>query len=381
MRALLEWCESEQGWTLETLERLVRCESPSTDKAALDGCATLVERLCRAAGGRVTRLPRPDAGDHLLVEFGCGQRQLLLLAHYDTVWPVGQIARMPVRLQDGRLFGPGVYDMKAGLVMGLLAMRALQEVGPPPSHRLVFLITSDEEIGSGTSRSAIEEEARRSDAALVLEPALADGRLKTSRKGVGVFTLRAHGISAHAGVDPGRGASAIHEIARQIVAISALQDPERGVSVNAGIVGGGSRSNVIAAEAWAEIDVRIPTREDAARVEAFLRGRTPELPGTRVEVSGGINRPPMERTAAVVALFEQARAVAADLGLAVGEGGTGGASDGNFTGALGVPTLDGLGALGDGAHALHEHVVVDALAPRTALLAGLIRRIGERSVP
>jgi glutamate carboxypeptidase len=373
MRDLLDFCDARRDWLRDTITTLARHESPSTDKAALDACAGVIDSLCRVAGGRVTRLPRQDAGDHLLVEFGCGERQLLLLAHYDTVWPVGQLARMPVEVRDGRLFGPGVYDMKAGLVMGLLALQACGETGPAPAHRLVFLITSDEEVGSHTSRAAIEEEARRSEAVFVLEPALADGRVKTSRKGVGVFTLRARGISAHAGVDPGKGASAIHELARQVTAIAALADPARGVSVNVGLIAGGTRSNVIAEEAWAEVDVRVPTREDAVRVETALRGRAAELPGTYLEVTGGINRPPMERTPAVIALFERARDLAARLGFVLGEGGTGGASDGNFTGALGVPTLDGLGALGDGAHALHEHVVLDELPRRAALLAGLLR--------
>lgn len=375
MHPLLARCTAHIDWMVDTTIALARHESPSTDKAALDACADYVQALSAEAGGRVSRLPCVTAGDHVRSEFGAGTEQVLVLGHYDTVWPLGQVARMPVERRDGRLFGPGVYDMKGGLVIGLTAVRAALEAEAMRSSRVVFLITSDEEVGSHESRAAIIEEARRSKAVFVLEPPTADGRVKTSRKGVGVFTIRTHGISAHAGVDPGKGASAIHEMARQIVALSALQDPARGVSVNVGVVSGGTRSNVIAEEAWAEVDVRVPTRLDAETVEHFMRGRHAELPGTRLEITGGINRYPMERTPGVVALFEQAQAVAADLGLPIAEGSTGGASDGNFTGALGIPTLDGLGAFGDGAHALHEHIVIDELPRRAALLAGLLQRV------
>jgi glutamate carboxypeptidase len=375
MHPLLEFCESQREWLVDETRALARCESPSTDKAALDRCADHLAALARSSGGRVTRLPRAFAGDHVLVEFGAGDRQILLLGHFDTVWPVGQLERMRLEVRGGRLFGPGVYDMKAGLVIGLLAIRALLERRLPLAHRVTFLMTSDEETGSHASREAIVEQARKSDAVFVLEPAMADGRVKTSRKGVGVFTVRAQGVPAHAGVDPTRGASAIHELARQVVAITDLQDLSRGVTVNVGVIEGGTRSNVIAEHAWAEVDVRIPTREDAERVDVFMRSRTPQLRGTAVEVTGGINRPPFERTPGVVALFEQAREVAASLGFDLGEGSTGGASDANFTGALGIPTLDGLGAVGDGAHALDEHVVIDDLPSRAALLAGLLLRV------
>jgi glutamate carboxypeptidase len=301
----------------------------------------------------------------------------LLIGHYDTVWPVGQLERMPMVVEQGKLFGPGVYDMKAGLIIGILALRALLEQGPGAAHRIVLLITSDEEVGSQESRAAIIDQARKSDAVFVLEPATVDGRVKTRRKGVGVYTMRVRGVSAHAGVEPARGASAIHELARQIVALSELRDPERGVAVNVGLIEGGTRSNVIAEHAWAEIDVRVPTQADAVRVEAFMRARRAGLSGTSLEVTGGINRFPMERTPAVVGLYERARAVAAALGFELGEGGTGGASDGNFTAALGIPTLDGLGAVGDGAHALDEHVVIEELPRRAAMLAGLLSNMQD----
>lgn len=376
MRDLLSFCEAQREWLTETLETLVRLESPSTDKPALDRCGhELVTRLS-AIGGRVETLSQVRAGDHVRAEFGHGDRQVLLLGHFDTVWPVGQLRRMPLRHEHGCVFGPGTFDMKAGLAIGVLAIRALDETGPT-ACRTVMLLTTDEEIGSVTSRDAIEEEARRSQAVLVLEPSLPGGAVKTSRKGCGEFDLRVRGISAHAGVEPGKGVSAIHELARQILALESLQDLDRGISVNVGVVSGGTRTNVIAEDARARVDVRVPTLEDAAKVEAAVRGLTPRLAGASLEIAGGVGRPPLERTPGVARLYEMARGVARDLGRDLGEGSTGGGSDGNFTAALGVPTLDGLGAVGDGAHALHEHVVLDELPWRAALVAGLIRRIAQ----
>jgi glutamate carboxypeptidase len=372
MSARLAFCESRREWILELTARLARLESPTTDKAAADRCGAEIAAIAEGLGGRVARLRRAEVADHLRAEFGGGERQLLLLGHFDTVWPVGQLARMPVALQGDRLHGPGVYDMKAGIALGLLAIEAALAIDPPRDRRLVLLLTSDEETGSATSREVIEAEARRSEAVFVLEPALAGGGVKTRRKGVGVFELVVHGVAAHAGVDPGRGSSAIHELARQIVALSALPEFDRGISVNVGRVSGGTRSNVVAERAEAEIDVRVDTMADAERVERVFRSLKAVTPGTRVEVSGGINRPPMERTPGVAALYEAAREIAAGMGFALAEGGTGGASDGNFTAALGVPTLDGLGAVGDGAHALHEHVIVGELPRRAALLAELL---------
>lgn len=377
MPDLLSFCGSQREWLVETLETLVRLESPSTDKPAIDRCGReLVSRLS-AIGGRVETLSQDRAGDHVRAEFGQGDHQVLLLGHFDTVWPVGQLRRMPIRRENGCFFGPGTFDMKAGLAIGMLAIRALNETGHQSSCRSVMLLTTDEEIGSVTSRDAIEEEARRSLAVLVLEPSLPGGAVKTSRKGCGEFDVRVRGIAAHAGIEPGKGVSAIHELARQIIALESLQDLERGVSINVGVISGGTRVNVIAEDARARVDVRVPTMEDAARIEAAVRALTPQLMGSSLEVAGGVGRPPLERTAGVARLYEEARGVARDLGRDLGEGGTGGGSDGNFTAALGVPTLDGLGAVGDGAHALHEHVVLDELPWRAALVAGLIRRIAE----
>lgn len=378
MQNLVTFCRREQPWLLEIIDTLVRLESPSTDKAAVDRCGAELERRLAAIGGRVQRLARETAGDHLLAEFGCGTSQVLLLGHFDTVWPVGQIARMPVTIDGGRLRGPGVFDMKAGIGIGMLAVRALQETDLRSPHRLVMLWTTDEEIGSASSRRAIEDEARRSTAVLVLEPALPGGAVKTSRKGCGEFRVEVRGIAAHAGIDPGRGASAIHELARQIAVIETLQDLPAGVSVNVGRISGGGRVNVVAEYASAEVDARAPTKDAADRLVAAMKALTPKTPGTTVTVVGGFGRPPLERSAHVVELYAVARSVAAEMGHELAEGGTGGGSDGNFTAALGVPTLDGLGAVGDGAHAIDEHVDVDALAWRAALVAGLIVRLGAR---
>jgi len=377
MTPLLAFCESQRDWLLETIEALVRLESPTTDKAAVDRCGRSLAARLVDIGARVTRVESAVAGDHLLAEIGAGDRQVLLLGHFDTVWPVGQLERMPLKREAGRLYGPGTFDMKAGLAIGLLAARALIESGGGLRARLVMLWTTDEEVGSQTSRAVIEDRAQRSEAVLVLEPSLPGGAVKTSRKGCGQFELDVRGVSAHAGIEPGKGASAVHELAHQIVAIERLQDLARGVSVNATVVAGGSRANVIPDRATATVDVRVPTMADAARIEAAFRGLTPRLRGTSVDVAGGLNRPPLERSPGVAWLYELARGVARELGRDLEEGGTGGGSDGNFTGALGVPTLDGLGAIGEGAHALHEHVEMASLPWKAALVAGLITRVLE----
>jgi glutamate carboxypeptidase len=377
---LLRRSREEEAWLLDTIEALVRLESPSTDKAAVDRCGSELARRIELMGARVARLPQASVGDHVRAEFAAaeGSPQVLLLGHFDTVWDVGQIARMPYEVREGRLHGPGIFDMKAGLAVTLQAVRLLRTAAPPPPlPRIVMLWTTDEEVGSGTSRRVIEEEARRSAAVLVLEPSLPGGAVKTSRKGCGDFELTVRGIGAHAGIEPGKGANAIHELAHQIVALAALQDLERGVSVNVDVVSGGTRTNVIPDEARAWIDVRVPSMEDAGRVEQSIRRLAPRLRGTRLEVTGGFGRPPLERGPHVTGLYELARGVAAQLGADLQEGGTGGGSDGNFTAALGVPTLDGLGPQGDGAHALHEHVRLDDLSWRAAFLAALLARLGE----
>lgn len=379
---LLAWCESRREWVVDTTLALARLESPTGDKAAADGCGRELQRRMEALGGTVARLARTEAGDHLRAEFGAGESQVLLLGHFDTVWPVGQLARMPLEFRDGRLFGPGVFDMKAGIAVGLLAVRALLEVSPP-AGRIVTLWTSDEERRSRTSRALIEEEARRSRAAFVLEPGLPGGGVKTARKGCAEFSLVVRGVAAHAGVEPDKGASAVHEMAAQIVDLQRLRDLVPDVSLNVGTVSGGTLPNVVAEEARAVIDARVTSAADMDRVVEFVRNRTSAVPGTRIEVTGGFDRPPLERTAAVARLYEKARAIAGRLGRDLPEGATGGGSDGNFTAAVGTPTLDGLGAVGAGPHALHEHVEVDSLPWRAALLAALVADVlrGEAEEP
>ena len=383
LQAIRAFCLSQRDWLVETIEALVRLESPSDDKAAVDRCGAALAARLEAMGGRVTRLPQRDRGDHLRAEFRTLEPsnprtlepQILLLGHFDTVWPVGTLERMPLRNVDGRLHGPVVFDMKAGIGIAMLAARALVETDQLRDRGIVMLWTTDEEVGSGTSRAIVEDEARRSGAVLVLEPSLPGGAVKTSRKGCGEYELIVRGVAAHAGVDPSKGASAIHELARQILRIEQLHDLERGVSVNVGRVSGGTRTNVIAEEARAVVDVRAATADDARRVDAAFRQLTPVDARTTLTITGGIDRPPLERSAGVVRLYQYAQAVAAELGFSLSEGSTGGGSDGNFTAAVGVSTLDGLGAVGDGAHALHEHVEVGPLADRAALVAGFIASV------
>lgn len=374
----VEYCLANHDWLLEFIEALVAIESPSDDPAAVNRCGAELAARLEAVGGSVTRVPSSTAGDHLRVGFGSGEKQILLLGHFDTVWPIGQLARMPLKREGGRLYGPGVFDMKAGIGLATLATRALLDRGVPAA-RIVMLWTTDEEIGSLTSRALIEAEASKSDAVLVFEPSLPGGALKTSRKGVGQFEMIARGVSAHAGLDPGKGVNAIRELARQIVAIDDLQDPENGVTVTVGIVSGGTRANVIPAEARATIDARANTRADAERVQRAMRALKPQISGAQIEVTGGFARPPLERTADVVKIFELAKSVAAEIGVTLEEGSAGGGSDGNFTAALGIPTLDGFGAIGDGAHAIHEHVEIDALVPRAATIAGVLHSLSRRS--
>ncbi|MGE3888218.1 MAG: M20 family metallopeptidase [Vicinamibacterales bacterium] len=374
-RRLLEYTRTHTPWMLELIETLVAIESPTDDKAAVDRCGQALADWLGAMGAPVTRIAAASAGDHLVARFGPGPRQVLILGHFDTVWPVGQLARMPIRRADGRLYGPGVLDMKAGIALGMLATKALLELAPPGDARITMLWTTDEEEGSETSRALIESEAARSEAVLVLEPALAGGALKTSRKGIGQYELVARGVAAHAGVDPRKGVSAIREIARQVLALDAIRDIDRGRLVNVGLVSGGSRPNVVPDLARATVDVRASTLADADYLDRTFRGLKAQEPGASLEVSGGFNRPPMERSEGVARLFGIAREVAAEMGVDLAEGGTGGGSDGNFTAALGIPTLDGLGAIGDGAHALHEHVELEPLPMRAALIAGVLRRV------
>ncbi len=360
------------------LTRLVEMESPTDNKSALDRLGEHLAARLQHLGAQVEVLPQAQAGDHLRARWGGsdaeGNGGLLLLCHMDTVWDMGTLAERPVAIRDGRLFGPGAFDMKGGIVIALWAIRVLRGLNIMPKRRITLLLTSDEETGSKTSRPIVEMEALQHDAVLVLEPAQPpDAALKTWRKGVGMYQVRATGVSAHAGAAHDQGVNAIEELAHQVVAIQALTDYNAGTTVNVGVVSGGTRSNVVPESAWARVDVRVMNEAEADRLDESLRSLQPHLKGARVEVTGGINRPPMVRTAAGVSLFQKAAEIAAELGFSVTETGTGGGSDGNFTAALGVPTLDGLGVVGDGGHAQHENVVISSLPERAALLAGLLR--------
>ena len=375
-QGFLEDLRLQQQKMLRLLGRFVRAESPSFDKAAVDRFGRIVAAEWRNRGARVRFLRQRRRGDHIRTELWLGRGrpagQILILGHLDTVYDLGTLARMPFRVSRGRAYGPGSYDMKSGLVIALFAAGALRTMRVRPSKRLVFLWTSDEEIGSESSRAVIEKEARRSDAVLVLEPASGpDGRLKTARKGVGEIELIVTGRAAHAGVNPQDGVNAVHELALQIARVARFNQPRRGVTVNADVVEGGTRTNVIAERARAVVDIRATRASDMRALETKFRRLRPHLPGARLEVRGGFNRPPMER-AASVALFRRAQALAITMGLKLEESFTGGGSDGNFTAALGVPTLDGLGGVGEGAHSLHENVVIRALPQRAALLAALL---------
>ncbi|MGB9244750.1 MAG: M20 family metallopeptidase [Candidatus Acidiferrales bacterium] len=377
MRDLLREARGREGAMVRLLGRFVRCESPSGDKAAVDRFGAMGASEWRRRGAAVRILRQRLRGNHLRIDWpratGRSDGQILVLGHLDTVYPIGTLAKMPFRVAGGKAWGPGTFDMKGGLVMALAAVDALRAVGARPRKRVVFLWTSDEEIGSETSRRAIESEARRSDAVLVLEPALGrEGRLKTERKGVGGAEIIVTGRAAHAGIEPEKGMNAVHEIALQIARLMKMNDRARGITVQATVVEGGTAANVVPERARAVVDIRFARAADARRIERELRGLRPILRGARVEVRVGGMRPPLERSAGVRELFGVARGLMGEMGLSLGEAATGGGSDGNFTGALGVPTLDGLGAVGDGAHSLREYVVVREMGVRAALIAGLL---------
>lgn len=375
-KQLLRILKSRPAEMLATLERLVCVESPSLEKAAADRCCKVLETEWRKRGARVERLAQKERGDHLRVSWWPRKTppsgQLLVLGHYDTVYSRGTLQQMPFRIAAGRAYGPGTFDMKAGLVQALFAFDALRMAKVPLRRRLVFLWNSDEEIGSESSRKLIETEARRSEAVFVLEPAYGPkGLLKTARKGVGEAELVVYGRASHAGLAPEEGVNAIHELARQLLRVQEWNDPRTGVTINADIVEGGTRVNVIAERARAVLDLRALRIADMRRLERRLHGLRATLPAARLEVRGGFNRAPLERKRSA-ALFAKAKALASQMGWALGECTAGGGSDGNLTGALGVATLDGLGAVGDGAHSEHEHVVIKAMPERAALLASLL---------
>lgn len=374
MRGLLAGARRKEAALVELIRRLVRVESPSDDKAAVDACGAVAVARARELGGRVKLHRQRGFGDVVEARFGPRAKtapdRVLVLGHLDTVWPMGTIKMMPCRVGDGRLWGPGTLDMKAGVAMALTAIEMLAETNLM-AREIVLLLNGDEEVGSPVSRPITERIAAECSAVYVLEPAQGLA-YKTARKGTGNWRIDVTGVAAHAGVDFEKGASAIRELARVVEAVSGWTDLKRGLTVSVGTVGGGSKTNVIPAEAWAEVDVRIAHKGDGARMEKKFAGLKAADKRCALTVTGGINRPPMERTRGTVRLYEKARALAAELGFALDEAATGGASDGNFTSALGIATLDGMGAVGEGAHARHESVVLEHLAPRMALLAGML---------
>ncbi len=375
MDAILPYAQSKQSEIIAFLRELVECESPSDDPAAVNRFADLfAARVSDIA--KVTTFERGLLGRHLRCEFelrGDQNGQILALGHSDTVWPLGTLKSMPFRQAEGRLWGPGVLDMKAGLAFFVYAMRALRDLDIPVRDRVILQVNADEEVGSEGSRELTEEAARKSRFVLVLEPGTGlEGKLKTARKGVGDYTVLVHGRASHAGVDFTSGASAILELSRQIERIAGFTNLDLGITVNPGVIAGGTRTNVVAAEARVEVDIRIARMDDAKHLEEIFRQLEPVDKRCTIEVTGGLNRPPMERTPAIRDLFRTAARLAEELGVTLEESSTGGGSDGNFTAALGIPTLDGLGGVGEGIHASNESILLDRIADRTALLAKLV---------
>lgn len=378
MMTLMDDVAKRQDQLLASLEEIVRLESPSTDKAAVDKLVQHLRSECEKRGATIESHPQAEWGDLTVASWpgtGSEDGQILVMTHIDTVWPIGTIERLPWKIDGNVGRGPGIFDMKASVAMMLEAMRIVQDSNS--EHRPIkWLINTDEEMGSPASRPLIEQLARESEYVLCLEPPVPpNGALKTARKGVGMFTVRVTGKASHAGADPKAGVSAIQEMANQIQYLHSLTDYELGTTVNVGVVQGGTRRNVVAAEAEALVDLRVVTMDEAERTVEAIRGCRASLPGASVTVEGELNRPPMERTEAIAAAFQRAQQIGRGLGIELEEASTGGGSDGNFTAAAGATTIDGLGCIGDGGHADTEHILVSGLVERTALLAALLREL------
>jgi len=374
----LRYFQERKEQIVQSIRQLVETESPSDDKQAVDRLGALIAGRFEGLGGHAKFHRVQNFGDHLQVDFtGRAGKPIMLLGHLDTVYPMGTLATMPCRVADGRLFGPGAFDMKSGIALMLHAIEALRSWHEDTLPRPVtILLVSDEEVGSETSRRITENLAKKSAAVLVLEPSHGPkGAVKTARKGIGEYVLKVTGKAAHSGLDFERGQSAILELARQIIAISKLIDVKRGLTLNVGTVQGGTRVNVIPAEATAVLDVRVARKQDAGGIDRKLRSLKPFNRKCKLEISGGMNRPPMERTPSVAALFKKAAEIAKRFGWKLEEAAVGGGSDGNFTASLGIPTLDGLGGVGEGAHATHESILISELPRRAALLAELITSV------
>ncbi len=374
---LLSYFSAHRDEHLALLKQIVEMESHSLDKGGIDRLADFLAEQFEACGAKAEILPRVGCGNALRVvgpSTGTG-RPILVLGHLDTVWQPGTVVQRPFAVKDGKAYGPGIYDMKSGILLCILLCRALRDRMVQPVREVVFFFMPDEEIGSAGGLPILEKTVRDSCAALCLEPPLPGGKAKTCRKGVGTFRLRIAGIAAHAGVEPQKGASAILEMSRQILKLQRMNSENRGVTVSVGTVKGGSASNVVPSFAESEIDFRFATIEEGRRLERRIRGLRPQDRRCKFKIEGGINRPPLVRSSAVVQLFRQARKAAASIGMKLGEGGSGGGSDGSFTAALGIPTLDGLGVDGGGAHAMHEHIIVADLPRRAALLGLLVQEL------
>jgi glutamate carboxypeptidase len=371
----LAYFEDRREQIVATIRELVEIESPSDNKSAVDRIAEAVAGKFSALGGRVRIHQANDFGNHLQVDFDgkSGGKPVLLLGHYDTVYPLGTLASMPCRIAGDKLQGPGVLDMKSGIALVLYAIEGLRDWHNGLPRPVTVLLVSDEEVGSDSSRAITEAVAKKAAAVLVLEPSYGfEGAVKTARKGVGEYMVKVTGKASHAGLDFEKGVNAIVELARQIEKISSFTDLKKGLTVNVGIVSGGSRTNVVPAEATAQVDARIARLKDAAGIDKKMHSLRPFNRKCKLEVTGGINRPPMERTDGVAALYSKAVVIAGELGWKLGEAAVGGGSDGNFTAGLGIPTLDGLGGVGDGAHAVHEHILISELPRRATLLAAMV---------
>jgi glutamate carboxypeptidase len=363
--------ENEQQ-ILADLERLVKAESPSHFKLMLEHCSHELQVLFKERLGVEAEVIKQErAGNHLKFTIGEGEAQILITTHYDTVWDVG---RLTYRVEGNKAYGPGIFDMKGGIVQSIWAIKACRDLDIPLNKKIVFLCTSDEEVGSQTSRALIEAEAVKSEAVLIPEPPY-NGALKTARKGVARFTMSIKGKAAHSGNNHEDGVSAIEEMARQIMFLHRLTDYAKGTTVNVGVAGGGNRANVVAELAEIIIDVRVASLDEAERITSLIRGAQPHLNGITLQVEGGMERPPMERTEQTAKLFILASECASELEISLTEASVGGGSDGNFTAALGIPTLDGLGPDGDGPHAEYEHVLIDQLAVRAALFGKLLSKL------
>jgi glutamate carboxypeptidase len=367
-----------QSHILSLTRALVEQESPSEDEAGSKAVVSLLVEEVRSIEPVtiIERISSEAYGEHLRLKAFAGEQSeakpIVILGHTDTVHPRGSLAQRPWRVEGNRAYGPGIFDMKANCALAVESIRACAALGISPRRPVVLLLTCDEERGSPRGRALVEAEAENSQAFLVLEPPATGGRVKTGRKGTGSFTLETHGLAAHAGLEPEKGASAVLEMARQIQRLHDLNNGGGGISVNVGVVRGGTVSNVVPAEAWAEIDIRFVTKDEAERIERVFRNLQPFDPRVKLVVTGEINRPPLERGKEVLALYEHARSIAAEIGYELGEAQVGGASDGNFAAAMGASVLDGLGLDGDGAHAIHEHILIDDIPRRGALLTALL---------